>query len=65
MKVITATYNSMSTVKNTVDDLISTGIESEKVYADEEHNQVKVMLPDTIEPEIKEILQRHKPIQLS
>lgn len=64
-KVITGTYDSMYKVENAVDDLLSTGIDREKVFADKEHMQVKVMAPSAIEPEIKEILQRHNPTQLS
>lgn len=64
-EVITATYGSISQAENTVDDLISTGIDSEKVYLDADTMQVKVMVPDVIKPEVMQILQRHNPDQVT
>lgn len=64
-EVITATYGSLEQARNTVDDLVSIGIDSEKVYLDADTMQVKVMLPDVIKPEIMQILQRHNPDQVT
>ncbi len=62
---VTGVYDSLDTVHNVIDDLVSTGIDREKVFADEENKQVKVMIPDSAENEIKEILNRHRPTKLS
>ncbi len=64
-EVITATYGSMGQAENAVDDLISTGIDSEKVFLDDTTMQVKVMVPNTIRPEVMQILQRHNPNQVT
>jgi len=63
-KTVTGVFDSADKVRNAVDDLVSSGIDSEKVYADKENNQVKVMIPDTIEREITEILNRHNPTEV-
>ena len=64
-ETITASFESFNAAQNTVDDLLSTGIDSEKVYLDDKTPLVKVMVPNTIKPEIMEILKRHQPSQLS
>ena len=64
-KVITATYASADTLKNVVDDLINIGLPSEKVFADKNSNQVKVLAAPSIEPEIREVLNRHNPTLVS
>lgn len=63
-RTVTATYESVGTVRNVLDDLVSTGIDREKVFADEENNLVKVMIPDSVEGEVKEILNRHMPTEM-
>ena len=62
---ITAVYDSADKVRNAVDDLVSTGIPREKILIDDDKSQVKVIVPETSEPEIKEILQRHQPSNIS
>jgi hypothetical protein len=61
---ITGVYKSMETIYNAVDDLLATGIDREKIFADEEHCELKVMVPSVIRPEITEILQRHNPTEM-
>ena len=61
---ITGVYETVDAVRNTFDDLVSTGIDREKVFADEDNKQVKVMIPDSAVNEIKEILNRHHPTEL-
>ena len=63
-KTVTGVYDSADTVHNAVDDLISTGFDREKVFANEENKEVKVMIPDAAEREVKEILNRHRPIEV-
>ena len=65
LKTVTATYGSRDTLTNVVDDLLSVGgIEREKIYADEDTCQVKVMIPAVTAPEVLEILGRHNPLTL-
>lgn len=63
-EIITAIYDSSTTVTNVVDDLLSTGIPNENVRIHDQKPQVQVVLADAAEPEIKEILQRHQPLEL-
>jgi hypothetical protein len=58
---VTAMYSSPGQVKNAREDLIASGIPQEKIYADERGLQVKVITPETGQPEILEILTRHRP----
>ncbi len=64
-KVITATYASPETLQNVTDDLINIGLPAEEVFADREKNQVKVLAGSAIEPEIREVLSRHHPVEMS
>ena len=60
-KTITGVYDSVNTVRNAIDDLVSTGIDREKVFAEKDSYQVKVIIPDSAESEVTEILNRHRP----
>ncbi len=64
-ETINATYSSVEKAKNAIDDLVSTGIDREKVFLDEDTVQVKVITPNAVEREIVEILERHQPSQVS
>ena len=66
-ETITAFYDTFGKAHAAADDLISTGIDNEKVYLDDRVSELKVMVmvPDAIKGEIMEILQRHKPLQLN
>ena len=64
-KTITGIYDSPEKVINVMEDLLATGIDREKVYVDKENKtQIKVMVPDTIDREITEILERHNPKEI-
>jgi hypothetical protein len=63
-EIITALYDSEEQVTNVVDDLVSTGIPREKIRVHGDAPQVQVMVPETSSPEITEILQRHRPIEI-
>jgi len=64
MKTLTASYRSNAAARNAFDELISDGIDREKMFLDTVHAELKVMIPDTIEREISEILVRHNPKSL-
>lgn len=61
---VTGCYETVDAVRNTVDDLVCTGIDREKVFADEDNRLIKVMVPDSASNEIREILARHNPADL-
>ena len=63
-EIITAVYASEDTLPNVRDDLVSVGIPQEKIRVSHEKKQVQVMAPNTAEAEIKEILDRHSPIEV-
>ena len=63
-KTITATFTDKTALKNVVDDLVNKDIPRENFFADEEKTQVKVMLPESAEPEVMEILNRHHPTEI-
>jgi len=63
-ELMTALYDSREKVKNVVDDLRATGIPNDKIRIHDQKPQVQVMLGESIEPEIEEILQRHRPLDL-
>jgi len=62
VKTLFAAYSERDAVKNVFDDLVNHGIEREKIYADEDAKEVRVMIPEVMEPEVNEILNRHHPI---
>ena len=64
-KTITATYDSETTLKNVVDDLVNDGLPREKVFSDDKLLQIKVMVPEVEASGINEILKRHSPIKIS
>ncbi|MCW8889161.1 MAG: hypothetical protein OQL20_00705 [Sedimenticola sp.] len=62
---ITGAFTSMDTIRNTMDELIANGIDREKIFADAENNELKVMVPDDIEFEVTKIIKRHHPFDMS
>jgi len=64
-RTLTATYGNTTALANVVDELVNGGLERDKIYRDEDKKQVKVIIPDAIEPGITEILRRHDPVELT
>ena len=64
-KVITAHYHSDMTIENVVDDLINSGIPTEKILDDNTTKTVKVITSTTTLREIEEIFKRHNPEEIS
>lgn len=64
IRTITGSYDASLKIRNAREDLIASGIDREKIFPDEAHGQLKVMVPDAIENEIVEILKRHQPSSL-
>jgi len=63
-KTVTAAFSSTDAARNALDELLADGIDREKIFLDQGRAELKVMIPDTIEPEITEILNRHQPKSL-
>ena len=64
-RTITATYASKIAVTNVVDELINSGLPSEKISSDDDKMLVMVKVPTTEVPGITEILNRHEPTKIS
>jgi hypothetical protein len=64
-ETISADYGSEIQARNVVDDLTASGIPRDNIFLDLSHNRVKVMMPGVSMPEVREILQRHRPLQAS
>ncbi|PMR76703.1 hypothetical protein [Billgrantia endophytica] len=58
---VTAAYDSAMKATNAYDELVSEGFPREKLYFDRGTNQIKVIIPETSQPEVKDILRRHEP----
>ncbi|TVQ85521.1 MAG: hypothetical protein EA400_15320 [Chromatiaceae bacterium] len=63
-QTITAAFAAIGAARNAVDELISAGFDQDKVFLDKEPCHVKVMVPDTAQPEVEEILRRHEPTEV-
>jgi hypothetical protein len=61
---LVATFKNVRTITNVEDDLLSTGIPSEKIKVDREHRKIRVMVPDATRAEVLEILNRHEPAEV-
>ena len=62
LKTLYAAYSETDAVKSVLDELINHGIDREKIFADENKKEVRVMIPDDIESEINDVLNRHHPV---
>ncbi len=60
-KTTTATYTDKTALKNVDDELVNKGIPRENFFIDEAILQIKVMMPESEEQEIMDILNRHGP----
>lgn len=60
-KTLTGKYDSLGKARNALDDLINIGLEREKIFLDRDNTLVKVIIPNDIEREVREILDRHEP----
>jgi hypothetical protein len=56
---VTGHYSTAGQVKNAREDLVGVGIPQEKIFANEDACELKVMIPASSKPEIQEILNRH------
>ena len=63
-EALVATYKDVKTITNVQDDLLSTGIPSEKIKVDKEHRKIRVFTAEATKSEVLEILNRHKPAEV-
>ncbi|AAZ26001.1 MULTISPECIES: hypothetical protein [Colwellia] len=63
-KTITATYTDKFALENVADELVNKDIPRENFFIDEKTSQVKVMMPESAESEIIDILNRHGPTEV-
>jgi len=61
---VVASYKNVRVITNVEEDLLATGIPSEKIKVDKEHRKIRVMVPDATKAEIMEILNRHEPAEI-
>jgi hypothetical protein len=64
-KTVTGKFGSADAARNAHEDLIDSGFPSEKVYLDREAGEVKVIATADTEREVREILGRHQPADIS
>lgn len=64
-KTITATYASADALTNAINELVADGLPSEELYRDDEKTQLKVMVPESIEAGVVEIMNRHHPTSIA
>lgn len=63
-KTTTATYIDKNALKNVDDELVNKGVPRENFFIDDEILQIKVMMPESEEQEIMDILNRHGPTKV-
>ncbi|MFO8154277.1 hypothetical protein [Thioalkalivibrio sp.] len=63
-QTVTAAYQELDAARNALDELVADGFDREKVFLDEENLQVKVMVPESVQPSAEEILRRHEPTEV-
>lgn len=63
-KTTTATYTDKIALKNVDDELVNKGVPRENFFIDEKILQIKVMMPESEEQEIMDILNRHGPTKV-
>ena len=56
---VTGTCHSSDQLRVVMDELVSVGIPSEKIYVDESAKTIKVLMPTDTQPNITEIFRRH------
>jgi hypothetical protein len=64
-KTLTGKYGSAAAAVNAHEDLVHTGLPSEKVFLDRDKAEVKAIAADGNEREIREILDRHQPSEVT
>lgn len=64
-KTLTGKYASGDAARNAHEDLIDTGYPNDTVYLDRDAGEVKVMTSADGEREVREILSRHQPLEIT
>jgi hypothetical protein len=62
--IVTALFEAEKAVTNVVEDLVATGIPRDRIALDTDRKRVSVTTGEQAEPEIEEILSRHRPTEV-
>ena len=62
---VTGRYGTPEAARNAHEDFIDTGFPSEKVFLDKDKAEVKVIASQSNEREVREILDRHQPAEVT
>lgn len=62
---VTGEFQDVDAARNALDELISAGFDREKVFLEEEDARLKVLIPASAEGEVREILNRHEPREVT
>ena len=63
-QTVTAAYESELKARNAFDELVSDGFPRESLFLDEQAWELKVIIGDSAQREVEEILNRHEPTKL-
>lgn len=64
-KTVTAKFESVEAARNAHEDLVDLGYPSETMYLDRDSGELKVRTSDEGEPEVREVLDRHRPTEVT
>ena len=64
-KTLTGHFGSADTARNALDDLINAGFARETLFLDNDDTALRVITPIDIEREVREILGRHGPKEVT
>ncbi|MCL5775879.1 hypothetical protein M1105_02545 [Limibaculum sp. FT325] len=64
-KTLTGHFGSADTARNALDDLINAGFARETMFLGNDDTALKVITPNDIEHEVREILGRHGPKEVT
>jgi hypothetical protein len=64
-KTVTAKFASLDAARNAHEDLIDLGYPDETVFLNRESGDIKVMTSDEGEKEAREVLDRHRPTEIT
>ncbi|MDT8409006.1 MAG: hypothetical protein RQ741_05355 [Wenzhouxiangellaceae bacterium] len=59
-KTLNGHFDKPEQAKNTREDLIAVGIPQDKIFIDEHHQLIKVIIPEEETRQIEEIFERHQ-----
>lgn len=64
-KTLTGKFDTLDKARNALDDFVNAGFDREKLFLDTGAMLLKVITPNDIEREVREILGRHDPAEVT